>query len=499
MKFHDLKLQLSILALLSFSYCTVSCSDNSDEDVKTENPDDGGDNGSDSGDGSDDGNGGSDSGGSDNGGSSGGDSQGEPLEPQEQKEKLDAIACDFLKQIPASDFQNLKYDLEDLNLSYYANDYDWEGVGEWASNAFEDCREAIGQTTEREEYDHGYGYVDTYEYIYDNYKAILLASNFTGKFTAKNGRWRRTDASNLQFEIPEENCLLTLTTSGNVKKVYAFNLDDWKGYSYDYRNDITKEYYDRTQCTIGVPEKIEVTLKVDGVNLIKTTINIKLSDITSERFDIAKSSVSVTTTTELSNGYKFNFSELKYAGNNNVAISTSVSKNSKALLTTTLSSKIENIPHYNADVFADDDDYDMNDFDNANGRDTYAKVDLMGRLQLQGKITNIRKFVDYLNLADEHDDDQSTFKSYINHANSLMYVNMYFDNTSTKQASLKLEPLYEDGGYWDYSRWIAEPVIVFDDNSSYSNFEAFFNEDDFSNAIDALKKLSERYEDLLED
>ena len=500
MKLNGLKLQLAILSLLAFSYSSVSCGGGADDEVTppaTNNPSNpgsgsGGGSNNGSGDGDDSGNGGSD-----NNGGNNGDTSDQPLSQIQQKEKLDNVACDLLKEIPSTDFQNLKYELEDLDLGYYAEEYDWEAIEEWASNSFEDCCESLGQTVEREYYDYGYGYGYTVDYIYDDYKAILLASNFTGKFTARNGRWVRSSANNLQFEIPSENCVLTLETSGNVKRVYAFNLEDWEDYDYDYNTGVAKEYYDRVKCTIGVPEKIVVSLKVDNVVLIKTTININLANITSERFDIAKSSITASVTTELSNGYKFNFSELKYSGNNNLGLSASISKNNKTLISTSLSSKIENIPSYNADAFTDD-DFDTDDFDNANGKDVFVKFDVLGQLQLQGKIVNIRKFANYLSSADENDDNESQFKSYINQANDLMNVNLYFNNTSVKQASVKLEAFQDYDGWSGNKYWEAEPVIVFQDGSSYSTFEAFFDEGDFNNAIKAFEKWIDRYEDMLD-
>ena len=493
MKLNGLKLQLALLSLLAFSYGSVSCGGGADDEVtppSTEDPNypGGGSQGGSEG-GDDSGDGGSDT----PGGNTGGTND-QPLSQIQQKEKLDDIACDFLKEVPSTDFQNLKYELEDLDLGYYAEEYDWEAIEEWASYSFEDCLESLGQTTEREDYGYGY-YVD---YIYDNYKALLLASNFTGKFTAKNGRWVRTNASNLQFEIPSENCVLTLETSGNVKKVYAFNLEDWGEYEYDYSTGVTKEYYDRVKCTIGVPEKIVVSLKVDNVVLIKTTVNINLSDITGERFNIAKSSITASATTELSNGYKFNFSELKYSGNNNLGLNASISKNGKTLISTSLSSKLENIPSYNNDAFIDD-DFDTDDFENVNGKDAFVKFDVLGQLQLQGKIVNIRKFANYLSSADDQCDNESLFKSYINQANDLMNVNMYFNNTSVKQASVKLEAFQDYDGWYGYKYWEAEPVIVFQDGSSYSTFEAFFDEGDFNNAIKAFERWIKRYDDMLND
>lgn len=462
-----MKSLLTVFALLPLGLSVASCSEDSENTVVNPSPE-----------------------------NPGGDNKlpGTVLSPLQQKEKLDDIACDFLEQLPASDFQNFKSDLEDLELGNYLYDYDWENVQDWARNCFEGCSEALGTTTTKREEYYWWGATN---YIYTNYKAILLPSNFTGKFTAKNGKWTRADASYLEFEIPEKNVVLSLSTAGNVKKVYAFNLDDWQDYEYDYNKGEYNEYYDRTQCTIGVPEMITVTLKVNNEVLVNTTISINLSDITDDQFDIAKSGITVSATTLLNNGYKFNFSELKYVGNNNVAAKMDISKNNKMLISAMLSSNIEHLPSCNFGKIENDESIDSDDFEKTNGKNAYAKVDILGRLQLEGKIEDIRKFAKYLESANDNDENETNYKSYINQANSLINANIYFDNTSTKQAVVKLEPFQESNWYATY--WECEPVIYFEDGSSYSTFEAFFDADDFGNTIETFEDLIDKYQKMLED
>jgi hypothetical protein len=177
-----------------------------------------------------------------------------------------------------------------------------------------------------------------------------------------------------------------------------------------------------------------------------------------------------------------------------VAAKASVSKNAKTLIAMTLSSKVENIPSYNIT----DGDIDSDQFEDSNAKDAYAKFDILGRLQFAGKIADVRRFAKYLNSADENDDNETNYRSYINQANALMDVNMYFDNTSTKQATVKLEPFQEDDWY-GYRYWESEPVIYFQDGTPYSTFEAFFDADDFGNSVNAFEKLIERYRNMLED
>ena len=98
--------------------------------------------------------------------------------------------------------------------------------------------------------------------------------------------------------------------------------------------------------------------------------------------------------------------------------------------------------------------------------------------------------------ADENDYTEGTFKSYINQANALADINVYYDGKSTKHASIRLEPFREEGWYQTY--WTAEPVLVFySDGSSYSTFEAFFNQSEFKRTINTFKTLANAYANII--
>ena len=58
-----------------------------------------------------------------------------------------------------------------------------------------------------------------------------------------------------------------------------------------------------------------------------------------------------------------------------------------------------------------------------------------------------------------------------------------------------MEPFEERD--WNYSYWDAEPVLTFSDGSSYSTFEAFFNDKDFKTTVDAFKTFADKYADLM--
>jgi hypothetical protein len=166
-----------------------------------------------------------------------------------------------------------------------------------------------------------------------------------------------------------------------------------------------------------------------------------------------------------------------------------------------MSTELSNIPSFNADAFVSEDynDDDLEeDFENANAKNTYINVDIMGKLQVQGKVSNARKMYEYWEEADDNRYEESTYKSYINQVNSLANIKMFFDGKSTAQAYVIMEPFYKESDWNGSKYWEAEPVICFFDGSSYSSFEAFFNESDFRNIIDQFEKLFEEYTDIVE-
>ena len=424
----------------------------------------------------------------------------------DQKEYMETIAWDFMDMMPSSDFNEIA-ELYRFIRNNYEEDYDWDSVEKWAKDAYKAARESLGTTTtESGDWwnDWWSDYIYKYNYIYYNYRALLMASNFTGHFTASNGRWIKTNASDLQFIFTDKRnrqCVLKLETSGSVKKVHAYNEDDWIGYDDSFSDNahIYNEYYDRTQYTIGVPERIVVTLTQGDSQVVQTTINIDLGSLSGEEFDISKNNFSVSMQIEWNNGYKFDVSRVAYTANTNASVSFTMSKNGTNLVTIGVAADVRDIPSVNVSAFSsenfDEDDYD---FDIANAKNAYVKLDILGRMQIQGSLSDVRKFLDYLDYAEDNDGDERIFKSYVTMANSLADVNLYYDGKNVKQAAVRMESFAHETWYGQIY-WEVEPVIFFYDGSSYSTFDVFFNEKDFKKTIDSFKSLVNMYAALVDE
>ena len=422
-------------------------------------------------------------------------SKNEAMTPLEQKEYLDLIARGFMDKTPASDFNEISKLYNHISNTYTDN-YNWDEVGDWGREIFESLKESLG-TTDKEQEKDSWG---EFNYIYTNYKALVMASNFKGQFKAIGNKWELSKADDLQFIFSDQHgkeCVLKLVTSGNVKKVFIGNIDEWVDYNYDYSNDyyISNDYYDRTQLTVGVPENIVVTLTQGGSQVVKVTVKLNIGDLSNDKFDLSKNQLTASTLVELNNGYKFNVSQVAYNGNNKTSVSFDMSKNGESLASVAFSSDISGIPSCNIDAMVSG-NIDEEDFNNSNMKNVYVKLDIMGKLQIQGTLSDVRKFTDYINEADDNDDDEKTFKSYVNQANSLANFNLFYDGKSTKQATVTLEAFEEES--WNGMKyWYMEPMLNFYDGSSYSTFDAFFNDKDFKSVIDAFEKLADNYASLI--
>ena len=424
-----------------------------------------------------------------------------PLSPAEQKAYMETVAREFMDLTPASDFKDITT-LGRYVADSYFDGYDWSEAEKWGKDIIDGLKQYVGILPDEvtDIYNGSY-----YNYYYiskiTGYKAVVQASNFKGHFTATNGRWVLSKADDLQFIFNDkygDKCVLKLETSGSVKKVYLLNTDEWINYkSETVGNDYySYDYYDRTQWTIGVPEKIVLTLTQGGREVVKTTVNIDLGSISNEEFDLSKNSLNVSTLVEFNNGYKINVSQVSYTANSKVSVQSTMSKNGKDLVVMALASDLSGIPSCNVSAFTKSDfDIDDYDTDKTNGKNAFVKLDILGKIQIQGTISDIRKYADYLEQADENDEKESNFKSYLNQANDLANINMFYYGSIVRQASVTLEPFEKKE--WGYSYWTTEPVLVFYDGSSYSTFEAFFNDSDFKTTIEAFKTFANKYADLV--
>lgn len=389
------------------------------------------------------------------------------LSVSQQKQKLKNAALELTGKFSASEFQYYS-DLSGHIEGTLFEDYRTTEMENW----YENCLDAITSILDKEESEgyEGYHYVITYN------KRIYAASAFKGHFTAQNGRWIRTDADDLQFTFPDQTgatCVVKLTTSGRTKTVYVSDTEDWD-WTYDTQYITVRKNY------LSVPENATLTLTQNGQTKVSVNIKTDLSSMAGEKFDLSRDAFSATADVKVDN-YTWTVSRAAYRANGQAGITSELKKAGQTLLSVKVA----------ADKVGFDEDSEL-----TAGEKVAFEANVLGKVQFKGEISNLKDFVNYLKRAGENDRSESSFKSNLNQANSLLKAGVYYDGNQTWQSGVKLEP-FCDRGYWG-EEWYFKPVIYFDqDGSSYSIFEDFFNEEDFKEVIDKFEQLIEDFSEML--
>lgn len=404
----------------------------------------------------------------------GDNNQGETkLDSESQKLKLQATAQKFMKEVPADEMRNLSQLADYVNDAYINNSkFSNDVVTDWFeklidSNLSPDGKEDISNYWSKE-----------------YYKRIIELSQFKGKFVAGKEGWTKSNADDLQFEFKDQNgitCVLTLKTSGKTAKVYVG--ETWGDCKYE--PTIDGEYSKRVDVIeknyVYVPEHITTTLLQGGNTLVSAEVNIDHSQFLGPEYDLSKDAVSTNATVKINN-YVWVVDRAAHNGKEGSAyVKGSMSKAGKTLVSFEASA---------ADTKLD------KDGELLQGGAAKVSVNILGEVQIKGTCSNVKTFADYMDKADQFEENESQFKSYVNQANSLLNLGIYFNGGSMRQAKVQLE-CFEDG-YANWKYWTYEPVLVFDDNSTYSTFTAFFNETSFREVINSFEDLVRSYEKLIE-
>lgn len=404
----------------------------------------------------------------------GDNNQGETkLDSESQKLKLQATAQKFMKEVPADEMRNLSQLADYVNDAYIDNSkFSNDVVTDWFkklidSNLSPDGKEDISNYWSKE-----------------YYKRIIELSQFKGKFVAGKEGWTKSNADDLQFEFKDQNgitCVLTLKTSGKTAKVYVG--ETWGDCKYE--PTIDGEYSKRIDVIeknyVYVPEHITTTLLQGGNTLVSAEVNIDHSQFLGPEYDLSKDAVSTNATVKINN-YVWVVDRAAHNSKEGSAyVKGSMSKAGKTLVSFEASA---------ADTKLDEDGELLQ------GGAAKVSVNILDEVQIKGTCSNVKTFADYMDKADQFEENESQFKSYVNQANSLLNLGIYFNGGSMRQAKVQLE-CFEDG-YANWKYWTYEPVLVFEDNSTYSTFTAFFNETSFREVINSFEDLVRSYEKLIE-
>ena len=394
----------------------------------------------------------------------------------EQKSYLEQTAREFMNKVKASDFQQLS-DLVEYALKTYANnnrhhDYNYSGdkydtsvIEDW----FEQCVNAcnVGAASNREQ------------------RRLFIAANFTGLFEATSTGWQKTgQAAYLQFTFNDKqgrSCVLKAIASDTYTPLHLSLLDteDYH-YDYNYYQRITDMRYENV---IGAPTKLQVTLTQAGSTLCDVTVNTQLT-MRSEEVDLSTDAYSVTTDAKVC-GYHVVVSKAQFQGDNNISVETTISKGNERLVyaTATANGKVR---------LKNGENFEVREAGQAT-----AWVDVLGKVQVQGNITNIDRIKDYLDEAHDARYDENRFKSSLQQANNLIDGKVFYNGSSASSAKVQLTAsAYRN--YYNEMKWEYTPALFFNDGTSYS-FEAFFDEQTFNQVRRNFETLLDDFEDILPD
>lgn len=436
------------------------------------------------------------------GGSGGSDSGNTVLSKAEQTAHLESSARELISMAPASDFEevtSLRHDIRQQN---------WNAPQNWASNIFDETLVTVSEILDNSFI---YQYSESYYYT-RNFQRAFIVSNYKGHFEVQSGAWKlvNSNVSDLQFTFTDSKNAtwnLKAETFGTVKRVHMLGLKDHSyNYQYDGTKSIYKSYVDITQYIIGVPEKFVVTLTKNGTQVAKVTFNATLSDITNEEFDLSKNDLSADATIEIKN-YKINVSQIAYTANKTASVNTTVTKGDKQLLSLSVASSFSGL-NQPVNVSAFTNNFDSKALEYAEGN-AVVKVDILGKVQLQGTVSKVHALIDKMNDAKKVNREEAAYKTKIKEANEFVDLGMFFNNGSAKQAKVYLEP-FPHTGYtysWDdinrktireeYTYWGWDMVIKFGDESSYSLLSEYFSKSNFRTVYGDLENMIENYSNLV--
>ena len=118
-----------------------------------------------------------------------------------------------------------------------------------------------------------------------------------------------------------------------------------------------------------------------------------------------------------------------------------------------------------------------------------AKVDILGKIQIKGGITDGAALVDaYYNWGDtRYSDRLKECEALCNFMNKYIYLSIYYNNTTTEQAKLLMDT-YEDYGWYG-----VEPVLYFPLEETSIAITTYFNSSKFLGILDIIEDLANSY------
>lgn len=385
---------------------------------------------------------------------------------EDMMQRLVNTSNSFLSKINSADFNNV------ARVTNALDDIDGRNVEVWASGCVDDITTIVSNTL-----------TDGYYYQRDA-RRLWRAANFTGHFTAQNGRWMkdRGTFNDLQFTMTDTNgktCVARLTTGGKETNVQAsfFNYEDydWEQVDGSWENVIT----DYTNNWM-VPEKINVAISQDGTQIASVDVTTSFSG---DGEFITQQSANISSTVKVNN-YQVTLNKVA-ASNRSADVDLTVNVDGKDLL---------QVSGTAVGSFTEDKDGDVD----VSLGNTTAAADVMGEVQVYFQTSNLSTL--HSMISDFNDDNymsKSRATSLADQMNNMMSARLCFDKNTVESATAFFSPYLDYGnesnGYWDLM-----PTLKFTADGREVAFEDYFTESNFKSVTDTYNRLVDSFERMFD-
>lgn len=381
-------------------------------------------------------------------------------------------------------------------------------------------------------------------------KVSAMLSGIRGVASGKLAAIRKATRSGAElYELPDYDGIFSANSKTEMwDKVADADYLEFRYPAADgtsqYRIKATKSevYTDWTEVDfIGrVPESITIEASLEGKVLVTVTITSKI--------DNKAKAAKISTVANLQNDYQV--SNILSIANTAISDEVKVAVKGESIVSARSvihGTELTNYDQWKTDIdnSTEDDEYydeelgeyiyvDGNRDEVVAGHFTYAtsEVDLMGKLQLKGRISAISKLQEVLSEDSELDNSYETWDEASNtliytyedkdviakqvlHLNNYSDVSLYYDGASQQQGYISYEMDEDDSDKWydeSTERWDEEkqdwvacephwvqyiyyepmPLLTFPDLSKFA-IEDFFNETDFASLIDDFNAIIDSY------
>lgn len=388
-----------------------------------------------------------------------------PIEPDEQKVRVEEALRSLMAEFPASKYEELL----DSSVEVY----------EYCSTTFGENEEydwSEFETVLEERYDR----VFSEEYLsptMTSYTYLLFLSECTGHLTFGTDGVTYEDAENSVAEFTDGDGVVwkaEVTPYGTVSEVYLGEFDaGWYGPAYDPETGMgfDAEHTDYSDVTVEVPEKLIVKVTKNGTDFAVVTLSFDVN-ISEGGLDIEKDKVAVSAKVEFE-GMEIDVKNFSYNASTGKVERSMTFKNDGKLI---YSEKVSG----NAKVNIDNETYVAGDIE--------VEVDIMGIMQVRGTCPDVNEIEECFN-------EDIPFEDCIEKVNKLFDLGVYFDGGNVKQAFVNLEPMSWVDEYDGYVHYYVEYAIEFHDGSRYI-FEDYF--EDEMNIFEEFDDFIVSYENLIE-